>query len=120
MSILSALTVAPIVGVIAGLCYIILGLPASLVLEKSKRFQNWKNGYIKSIVQAELVIVAAIVILTILGFASNLIGLPESFVPPFLLIQSSLEVLVIFSTFPLIGCIVKEGLKKLAKHCCRN
>lgn len=115
MSIATALTVGPIAGIIAGLGYGFLGFFPTLLLEKSKRFRDWKNEYIKSIVRSEMAIVVALGILVTLDLTSQILhpapwGIYLRCFP-----KRIFEILVIFGGFPLIGATVVEGFKRIKK-----
>lgn len=115
MSIATALTVGPIAGIIAGLGYGFLGFFPTLLLEKSKRFRDWKKEYIKNIIRSEMTIVVAMGILVTLDLTLQIWDPVPWDIYLRYLPKRIFETLVIFGGFPLIGATVVEGFKRTKK-----
>ena len=104
-----ALIMGLIAGIIAGLSYGFIGFPAALLLKRSKRFRECGNEYLKNILGCETTIIAATVILALVGTGWSLYK--HGYYPP-MLSERIMETIVMFSTFALIGPTVREIFKR--------
>ncbi|XOB40821.1 MAG: hypothetical protein ACKKMW_02025 [Candidatus Nealsonbacteria bacterium] len=108
-----ALIAGPMMGIVAGLSYSVIGfLPASLLLKKSKRFQKAdKDNYLKNFISGEIIIITSLSILVMLEVLWYIFYPSPGWE---IYLKRIWKTLLIFGGFPLIGITVIKGLRKLS------